>query len=152
MYPSNPINDFDLDGRATRNYGVCVGFIITACGALIFDDSGVKYSLGGGLGFPGAGGSITYGKGSASSGWSATATAGYGIVYSGTYQGRANSEVGIGGRGGSLTVQYTAALTRKTFIGQGKGYAPKKDTRYLQNLRSGKLKKDSKSKSRRKWR
>ncbi|MEK7152957.1 MAG: RHS repeat-associated core domain-containing protein, partial [Patescibacteria group bacterium] len=150
VYPADPVGEFDLDGRATRSYSFCGSLIVSGCLGLVFDKNSINYSLGGGLATPGIGASATYGRGRAVKGWSLNGSLGYGAVVGGSYNGKYSGEAGIGGRGASLTVQYTSRLTKCTFKGCGpNSKAFKKDTKYLKDLRNGKFKSNY---NKRRWR
>ena len=142
VYPTDPVNEFDLDGKA-RSYNLCGSVGIYICVGLVFDSKKVYYSGGTGIGTPGVGLSGTAGKGSAAKGWSINGSASYGAAVSASKskRGRPSLEYGVGLPSLSAGAQYTAPLSRATWYGQGRNRPiGQQDTKFLKNLRNGKLK------------
>lgn len=156
VYPGDPVNGWDLDGRATRNYSLCASLIVAGCLGLVFDDSSISYTASGGVGTPGLGPSVTYGKGQTTLGWAMNTSASYGAAVSANSGKRGNSiEYGIARPGLSIGAQYTARLTKCTFgIGKcGKGkQTHKQTTKFIDNIKNGKLKKNNNKSNQRKRR
>lgn len=144
VYPTDPVNGFDLTGKIYTSYGYGGCLIVCASFTLTHNGGGSwYYSVGTGIGLKGP--SYAVGPGKATKGWSASA--GYAMLVGGNaiYGGKRISGEAVVGFGGSASIQYTSRLTWCTIgIGKcGKKSQPyKKDTNYLQNLRNGKLKKD----------
>jgi hypothetical protein len=99
------------------------------------------YSSGSGFGLKGP--SLMYGSGAPSKGWSVAGGVSAIVGGNASYGGRRWSrEYGFSGLGVSISAQYTTRLTLCTLsIGRcGLKVQPyKKDSRYLRDLRSGKL-------------
>jgi RHS repeat-associated protein len=144
VYPPDPMNAFDLDGRAYSSYGVSGCFVVCLSLSLIKDHSSGKwyYSAGGGAGTTGISPMATYGSGRPPAGWSANASGGfYAVGGNLSYDGkRWSGDAGAMKTGFSAGAQYTARLTKATWYGQGNNL-PKRNTTYLNGLTNGKLKK-----------
>lgn len=156
VYPTDPVNGLDLDGRAYSNVSIGLCFIVCGGVSLIQDypSRAWYYSGGGGVGTPGKGFSVTYGRGHPSSGWSVVGSAAFGGgVVNGSYGGRrASGEVGAGTPGLQGGVQYTARLTRCTFgiaCPKSKKQLHRNSTKFTNDLKGGKLKKNSYQRKRR---
>ncbi|HUS25895.1 MAG TPA: RHS repeat-associated core domain-containing protein [Nevskiaceae bacterium] len=143
VYPPDVVNDFDLDGRATINYGIggCIVICVGVNAIHNTSNGSWYYSLGSGFGLKGP--SIMYGKGGPETGWSVAGGASAIIGANASYnRKRWSREYGFAGPGVSISAQHTSRLTRGTWYGQGKGKSFKKDSQYLKDLRSGKLKRN----------
>lgn len=132
------MNGWDLTGEATRNYNLSISIGISINVGLIFDDSDVYFSMGGGVATPGVGGSATYGRGKASRGLSANASGGFGAGGSVSWNKKGKSyEAGLAAKGASLSLQYNSCLTCKSSKNQP---AYKRDSEFLNSLINGKFK------------
>ncbi len=143
VYPTDPVGEFDLTGMAYTSYGIggCLIVCISVNVTHNASDGSWFYSMGTGAGLRGP--SYAVGPGKASKGWSASAGAAAILGTNGVYDGRHISMEAAAGLGLSASVQYTTRLTKCTFgigyCGRNTPYYRKK-SRFVNSLRSGRLK------------